>query len=166
MTSSTKSLYTGRRFPPELISDTVWLYFRFPLSLRMVEGLDRPRGQQQPFQGVVPDAHARHPDQRAARRTVARRQKLQVAPGHADDRFALSGQNRGRTHRAGCAQRRQRSAARNQPSVLGRPHDRIPAGLPDALEMLEDVGAPVRNRDEEAVRRRTADRRDRFGPDR
>jgi putative transposase len=37
MTSSTKSLYTGHRFPPELISYTVWLYFRFPLSLRMVE---------------------------------------------------------------------------------------------------------------------------------
>jgi putative transposase len=32
-----KSLYTGHRFPPELISYTVWLYFRFPLSLRMVE---------------------------------------------------------------------------------------------------------------------------------
>ena len=36
MTSSTKSLYTGHRFPPELISYTVWLYFLFPLSLRMV----------------------------------------------------------------------------------------------------------------------------------
>jgi putative transposase len=37
MTNSTKSLYAGHRFPPELISYTVWLYFRFPLSLRMVE---------------------------------------------------------------------------------------------------------------------------------
>jgi transposase-like protein len=37
MTSSAKSLYAGHRFPPELISYTVWLYFRFPLSLRMVE---------------------------------------------------------------------------------------------------------------------------------
>ena len=36
MTSTTKSLYTGHRFPPELISYTVWLSFRFPLSLRMV----------------------------------------------------------------------------------------------------------------------------------
>ena len=36
MTSSTKSLYAGHRFPAELISYTVWLYFRFPLSLRMV----------------------------------------------------------------------------------------------------------------------------------
>jgi hypothetical protein len=25
------------RFPPEVISHAVWLYFRFPLSLRMVE---------------------------------------------------------------------------------------------------------------------------------
>src|ERR687886_1687054 len=29
--------YAGHRFPPEVISHTVWLYFRFPLSLRMVE---------------------------------------------------------------------------------------------------------------------------------
>ena len=33
MTNS--SLYAGHRFPPELISYTVWLYFRFSLSLRM-----------------------------------------------------------------------------------------------------------------------------------
>jgi putative transposase len=31
MTSSTKSLYAGHRFPAELISYTVRLYFRFPL---------------------------------------------------------------------------------------------------------------------------------------
>jgi hypothetical protein len=36
--------YAGHRFPPEIISDAVWLYFRFPLSLRMVEEmLGRPR---------------------------------------------------------------------------------------------------------------------------
>ena len=29
--------YAGYRFPPELISYAVWLYFRFPLSFRMVE---------------------------------------------------------------------------------------------------------------------------------
>jgi putative transposase len=28
--------YVGYRFPPEVISYAVWLYFRFPLSLRMV----------------------------------------------------------------------------------------------------------------------------------
>jgi hypothetical protein len=33
MMSSTKPLYSGHRFPPELISYTMWLYFRFPLSL-------------------------------------------------------------------------------------------------------------------------------------
>src|SRR3954471_21500080 len=32
-----KSPYAGYRFPPEVISHAVWLYFRFPLSLRMVE---------------------------------------------------------------------------------------------------------------------------------
>ena len=107
-----------------------------------------------------------HPDRRAARWTVTRRQKLQLAPGDADDDFALLGQDRGGTHRAGRAQRRQRSAAGGQPSVLGRANDRIPAGIAHALQMLEDVGAPVRDRDETTARRRTADRCDRFGPDR
>src|SRR3954471_19279604 len=32
-----KSLYSGHRFPAEVISQAVWLYFRFPLNLRMVE---------------------------------------------------------------------------------------------------------------------------------
>jgi transposase-like protein len=32
-----KSPYAGYRFPAEVISHAVWLYFRFPLSLRMVE---------------------------------------------------------------------------------------------------------------------------------
>ena len=30
-------LYRRHRFPPEVIGCAVWLYFRFPLSLRMVE---------------------------------------------------------------------------------------------------------------------------------
>ncbi|EWY35640.1 transposase, partial [Skermanella stibiiresistens SB22] len=44
MTSATKAPYAGHRFPPELISHTVWLYFRFPLSLRMVEEMLAFRG--------------------------------------------------------------------------------------------------------------------------
>jgi putative transposase len=44
MTNSTKTLYAGHRFPPELISYTVWLYYRFPLSLRMVEEMLAFRG--------------------------------------------------------------------------------------------------------------------------
>jgi putative transposase len=32
-----KISYAGYRFPPEVISYAVWLYYRFPLSLRMVE---------------------------------------------------------------------------------------------------------------------------------
>src|SRR5690349_14480821 len=38
------SLYAGHRFPAEVISHAVWLYFRFPLSLRMVEGMLAARG--------------------------------------------------------------------------------------------------------------------------
>src|ERR687897_2219017 len=38
------SRYAGHRFPAEVISHAVWLYFRFPLSLRMVEEMLAARG--------------------------------------------------------------------------------------------------------------------------
>ena len=41
---SARSVYAGYRFPPEIISHAVWLYFRFPLSLRMVEEMLAVRG--------------------------------------------------------------------------------------------------------------------------
>ena len=37
-------LYAGYRYPAALISYAVWLYFRFPLSLRMVEEMLAARG--------------------------------------------------------------------------------------------------------------------------
>jgi hypothetical protein len=33
MTTSRDPIYAGYRYPAEIISDAVWLYFRFPLSL-------------------------------------------------------------------------------------------------------------------------------------
>src|SRR4051795_7069703 len=44
MTSAAKSPYAGYRFPGEIISHAVWLYFGFPLSLRMVEEMLAARG--------------------------------------------------------------------------------------------------------------------------
>jgi len=44
MTTTTCPRYAGYRFPPDIISYAVWLYFRFPLSLRMVEELLAFRG--------------------------------------------------------------------------------------------------------------------------
>src|ERR671915_2169974 len=44
MTTSARSRYAGHRFPPEVIGHAVWLYFRFPLSLRMVEEMLAARG--------------------------------------------------------------------------------------------------------------------------
>src|ERR671928_216061 len=44
MTTAARSRYAGHRFPPEIISHAVWLYFRFPLSLRMVEEMLATRG--------------------------------------------------------------------------------------------------------------------------
>ncbi|MCM2477737.1 IS6 family transposase [Rhizobium sp. CG5] len=42
--SSRDPLYRRHRFPAEVIAHAVWLYFRFPLSLRMVEDLLAARG--------------------------------------------------------------------------------------------------------------------------
>src|SRR5271169_7081340 len=44
MTTHRDPLYGGYRYPAELISYAVWLYFRFPLSLRMVEEMLAARG--------------------------------------------------------------------------------------------------------------------------
>ena len=35
----TKISYAGYRFPPEIIQQAIWLYLRFTLSFRDVEGL-------------------------------------------------------------------------------------------------------------------------------
>jgi putative transposase len=44
MTTARDSIYAGYRHPAEIISYVVWLYFRFPLSLRMVEEMLAARG--------------------------------------------------------------------------------------------------------------------------
>ena len=44
MTTPVCPRYAGHRFPAEVISYAVWLYFRFPLSLRMVEEMLAARG--------------------------------------------------------------------------------------------------------------------------
>jgi putative transposase len=43
-TRTTAPNYKGFRFPPEIISHAVWLYFRFSLSFRDVEELLAQRG--------------------------------------------------------------------------------------------------------------------------
>jgi len=44
--------YGCHRFPPEVISYAVWLYFRFPLSLRMVEEMLAARGLEVSYETV------------------------------------------------------------------------------------------------------------------
>jgi putative transposase len=39
MTNVRDQLYHRHRFPAEIIAEAVWLYFRFPLSFRMVEDM-------------------------------------------------------------------------------------------------------------------------------
>jgi len=63
MTTPTRSRYTGHRFPPEVIGHAVWLYFRFPLGLRMVEEMLAARGI------VVSHETVRHGPASSARRS-------------------------------------------------------------------------------------------------
>src|SRR3954467_12316397 len=44
MTTPARPSYAGHRFPAEVISHAVWLYFRFPLSLRHVDEILAARG--------------------------------------------------------------------------------------------------------------------------
>ena len=44
MTTPACPSYAGYRFPAQIISHAVWLYFRFPLSLRMVDEWPAVRG--------------------------------------------------------------------------------------------------------------------------
>src|SRR5918995_4568069 len=44
MKSTRHPRYARHRFPAEVISHAIWLYFRFPLSLRMVEEMLAARG--------------------------------------------------------------------------------------------------------------------------
>ena len=44
MTTPACPSYAGYRFPAQTISHAVWLYFRFPLSLRMVDEWPAVRG--------------------------------------------------------------------------------------------------------------------------
>ena len=44
MTTPREPIYAGHRYPAEVISSAIWLYFRFPLSPRMVEEMRTARG--------------------------------------------------------------------------------------------------------------------------
>ena len=44
LVEATSSLYKGHRYPVEIISHCLWLYHRFPLSVREVEEMMRARG--------------------------------------------------------------------------------------------------------------------------
>ena len=53
MTEDVSAHYKRHRFPAEIIAHAVWLYYRFPLSLRDVEDLLAERGIDVSFQTVA-----------------------------------------------------------------------------------------------------------------
>ena len=57
MTTPARARYAGYRFPAEIISHAVWLYFRFPLGLRMVEELLAARGAPSTYSAAVSRIH-------------------------------------------------------------------------------------------------------------
>jgi putative transposase len=52
MTDDASARYKRHRFPAEIIAHAVWLYYRFPLSLRDIEDLLAERGIAVSFQTV------------------------------------------------------------------------------------------------------------------
>jgi hypothetical protein len=60
MMATTRSPYAGYRFPAEIISHAVWLYFLFPLGLRMVEDLLAARGIIVSHDPSLPDMEGNH----------------------------------------------------------------------------------------------------------
>ncbi|CAD6561547.1 hypothetical protein LMG28727_07472 [Paraburkholderia kirstenboschensis] len=44
--------FEGHRFPPDIIRYVVWLYYRFPLRLRMVEEMLAARGIELTYETV------------------------------------------------------------------------------------------------------------------
>src|SRR3984893_18433785 len=87
MTTPARARYTGYRFPAEIISHAVWLYFRFPLGLRMVEELLAARGiyvsQETVRQWAQIRPAVRQPDPSPA---PAHRRQMASRRGRAQDR--------------------------------------------------------------------------------
>ena len=46
--------YKRHRFPPDIISYAVWLYYRFNLSHRDIEDLMSQRGNEVSYEAVLP----------------------------------------------------------------------------------------------------------------
>jgi putative transposase len=74
--------YSGYRFPPDVISCAVWLHYRFPLSLRMVEELLAARGIELTYETVRrwPVSFGLGIARRIGASALARGGKWQVAP--------------------------------------------------------------------------------------
>src|SRR4051812_8690880 len=84
MTPPITPSYAGHRFPPKVIGHAVWLYFRFPLGLRMVEELLAARGHRQPRDHSAVGAQVR-PGLRERDPPAAAPSRRQVAPGRGPD---------------------------------------------------------------------------------
>jgi putative transposase len=69
--------YKRHRFPPEIIAHAVWLYYRFPLSLRLVEEMLAERGIMVSYETVRRWAMKFGPDfARRLKRKAARRDDI------------------------------------------------------------------------------------------
>ncbi len=78
------SLQRRHRFPPEIISDAVWLYYRFTLSFRDVEDVLAERGITVSYEAIRPWCRKLGP---AYARTLRRRQGRLADIWHVDELF-------------------------------------------------------------------------------
>jgi len=78
---SRRSRYLRHRFPPEIISHAVWLYYRFSLSFREVEDLLAERGVNVTYETIRQWAIKNRSTVRPPIETASRASRWHVAPG-------------------------------------------------------------------------------------
>jgi transposase-like protein len=72
--------YSGYRFPPEIIQQAIWLYFRFTLSLRDVEDLLAERGIAVSYESISTLGHLFRTDDRRGLAQASTQASHELAP--------------------------------------------------------------------------------------
>ena len=117
MSTSSDPPYRRHRFPPEVISYAVWLYFRFPLSLRMVEEMLAARGICVTYETVrqcLDVLVQRRRDSRAAQRLMRKLLKSAATPPRVMITDKLRSYGAARAKMGLCVEHRQHKGLNNR----------------------------------------------------
>ena len=133
MPTARSSLYRRHRFPPEVISYAVWLYFRFPLSLRMVEEMLAARGICVTYETVR---------QWGKKFGKAFADQIRVrAPVAATSGIWMKSWSPSPARRTGCGAPSIRMASARCPGSASKRHARCPAAHEEPLEIRRHAAA-------------------------